>query len=266
MHLPHKQSDLMTDLAAKLRGLTELLCAELDSTGDAFFVNQSIDLFVSQPQAQVLLLLEGQVEYRIKGKLIMCFDAGDLLGLPRLLNLPSGVYSCSSFTKLLPIDRDVLMARVNSELKFQRHWAHYLLCNQSFYEQALAQEMRSEFQPSAGFLHFRAGETIIHQGQTADRVYTLLEGNADALRDGIKVGEVNANEIFGALAVFTRQPRMASVVACSDCTVLAVRKEEFIDLIEHQPQVCMGLIEEMATKINQLNSHILSLSTSAQVG
>lgn len=263
MHLPQKQSDVMIDLAVKLRGLTELLCADLDSVGDAFFIDQSTDLFASQPQTQLLLLLEGQVEYHLKGKVVMCFDAGDILGLPRALNLPTGTYTCSSFTKLLPIDRDVLMARVNSELRFQRHWAHYLLCNHSFYEQALAQEMRSEFQPSAGFLHFRASETIIHQGQTADRVYTLLEGNADALRDGVKVGEVNANEIFGALAVFTRQPRMASVVARSDCTVLAVRKEEFIDLIEHQPQVCMGLIEEMATKINQLNSQILSLSASA---
>lgn len=265
MHLPHKQSDLITDLAVKLRGLTEILCAELESASDAFFTNHSTDLFVAQPQSQLLLLLEGVVEYHVKGKVVMCFDAGDILGLPRSLNLPTGTYTCTSFTKLLPIERDVLMAHVNSDLKFQRHWAHYLLCNHSFYEQALAQEMRTEFQPSAGFLHFRSGETIIHQGHTADRVYTLLEGQADALCDGVKVGEVHANEIFGALAVFTRQPRMASVVARSDCTVLAVRKEEFISLIEHQPQVCMGLIEEMATKINQLNSQILALSASAPV-
>ena len=108
-------------------------------------------------------------------------------------------------------------------------------------------------------MHYQAGETIIHQGDTADRVYTLLEGSADALCDGVKVGEVHPNEIFGALAVFTRQPRMASVVATSDCTLLAVRKEEFIELIEHQPQICLGLIEEMAAKINQLNGQLRDL-------
>src|SRR5690625_7337213 len=79
-------------------------------------------------------------------------------------------------------------------------------------------------------MHFSAGETIIAQGAEADRVFTLLEGKAEALRDGVKVGEVHADEIFGALAVFTRQRRMASVVAISDCTVLAVPKDEFIDL------------------------------------
>src|SRR5690606_4208817 len=107
---------------------------------------------------------------------------------------------------------------------------------------------------------FRSGETIIQQGTMADRVYTLLEGTADALCDGVKVGEIHADEIFGALAVFTRQERIASVVASRDCTVLAVRKEEFIDLIDHQPQICVSLIEEMAAKINQLNTQLLHLS------
>jgi CRP-like cAMP-binding protein len=39
--------------------------------------------------------------------------------------------------------------------------------------------------------------------------------------------------------------------------VLAVRQEEFVDLIDHQPQICMELIEEMAAKINQLNGQLL---------
>ena len=36
---------------------------------------------------------------------------------------------------------------------------------------------------------------------------------------------------------------------------------EFIALIEHQPQICLGLIEEMAAKINQLNSQLLQLKS-----
>src|SRR5690606_30077103 len=124
-------------------------------------------------------------------------------------------------------------------------WTRHLVCLFCYYREALAQEIRAEFQPSAGFKHFNAGETIIQQGAEADQVYTLLEGSADALRDGVKVGEIHADEIFGALAVFTRQKRIASVVATTDCTVLAVRKEEFVDLIEVQPHICMGLIEEM---------------------
>lgn len=110
-----------------------------------------------------------------------------------------------------------------------------------------------------GFLDFAKGDTIITQGDEADLVYTLIEGSADAVCDGIKVGEIHQNEIFGALAVFTRQPRIASVVASSDCTVMTVGKEDFIRLIYEQPQLSVGLIEEMAAKINHLNNQLLAL-------
>jgi CRP/FNR family transcriptional regulator, cyclic AMP receptor protein len=262
MHLPNKQSDLMTDLAGKLRSLADLLCDQLAPTADIFSISESSDLFAELPPTQFLRIIEGQVEYSIKGKLVMCFEEGDLLGLPRTLNLPQGQYSCNQSIRVEPFERDGLLAHANSELKLQRTWAHFLLCNASFHEQALAQELRTEFQPAAGFLHFSTGEVIIKQGDIADRVYTLLEGSANAECDGIKVGEIHANEIFGALAVFTRQERIASVVATSDCTVLAVRKEEFIELIDHQPQICLGLIEEMASKINQLNNQLLQHKSS----
>jgi len=259
MHLPTKQSDLMSELAAKLRSLTELLCAPVTPADDPVVIEASSDIFADISPTRALRIVEGQVDYYLHNKLVMHFEAGDLLGLPGTLNLPQGQFSCDRQVTLLAYERDALVEHANSDLKSQRNWAYMLLCSISYYEQALTQELRTEFHPTAGFLHYRAGETIINQGDVADRVYTLLEGNADAVCDEVKVGEINANEIFGALAVFTRQPRMASVVASSDCTVLAVRKEEFISLIEHQPQICMGLIEEMAAKINQLNNQLLQL-------
>jgi CRP/FNR family transcriptional regulator, cyclic AMP receptor protein len=259
MHLPTKQSDLMSDLAAKLRGLTELLCAQVAPAESPLVVDATGDILADSSPTRLLRITEGQVDYHLHGKLVMHFDEGDLIGLPRSLNLPCGQFSCKGPVSFMAYERDELVTQANSDLKSQRNWSYFLLCNISYLEQALTQELRTEFQPAAGFLHFSAGETIITQGDIADRVYTLLEGSADAICDTIKVGEIHANEIFGALAVFTRQPRMASVVATSDCTVLAVRKEEFIALIEHQPQICLGLIEEMAAKINQLNNQLLQL-------
>ena len=261
MYLPTKQSDLMSELAAKLRSLTELLCAQVAPADTPFAVEPNSDIFADIAPTSILLIVEGQVDYYLHNKLVMHFEEGDLLGLPRSLNLPQGQFSCTGPLTLVAYERDALVAQANSDLKSQRNWAYLLLSYISYYEQALSQELRTEFQPSAGFLHFHAGETIINQGDIADRVYTLLEGAADAVCDGIKVGEIHPDEIFGALAVFTRQPRMASVIASSDCTVLAVRKEEFITLIEHQPQICLGLIEEMAAKINQLNNQLLQVKS-----
>jgi CRP/FNR family transcriptional regulator, cyclic AMP receptor protein len=258
MHLPTKQSELITDLAIKCRGLTDVLLENLLPCAPLVLLNQSADIFAEQAATRLFRVNEGQIFYRVRHKVITVFETGDLIGLARTLNIDDGVFSCNSAVVLQPFERDDLVTHVNAHVKLQKQWAFYLICNLHFYQQALAQEIRAEFQPYAGFLHFNAGDVIIQQGDIADKVYTLLEGSAVAVCDGVKVGEVNANEIFGALAVFTHQPRNASVIATSLCMVLAIRKEEFIDLIDHQPQICLNLIEEMAEKINQLNNQLLA--------
>src|SRR5690606_22951297 len=174
MHLPNKQSDTITDLAVKLRGLTEILLAPLSPTGEPVKEERSTDLFVGRPSRVLLYIAEGEVEYRVHGKVITYFEQGDLIGLPRSLALPDGQFTCTAPVVLVPYDRDALVDQVNGDPQLQKHWAYYLLCQLSFYQQALAQEIREEFQPAAGFLYYRAGETIIQQGTLADKVYTLL--------------------------------------------------------------------------------------------
>mgnify|MGYP006431667265 CR=1 FL=1 len=256
MQLPKKQSDAITDCAARLKELAETLLKPLDPSGPARQLPPSRDLLAEQPPKQVCLLQSGQVDFCQDGRVISCHQPGDLLGLSRQLLAQEGRYRNEAPVTLIPYDRDQLWRQAPSNALLD-----YLVHTIAFYRQALAQEMQPAFEPNAGFMSFAAGETIIHQGAQADRVYTLLEGRAEALRDGMKVGDIEPQEIFGALAVFTRQSRMASVAAVTDCSVLAVRKEDFSDLIEQQPHICLKLIEEMADKINQLNGQLLGLQT-----
>lgn len=258
MHLPENQPDHLAELTLKLRGLTELLVQGV-ATGSPIHHAHTADVFADLPANQLLLITEGKVQLERQGKVLLEFEAGDLLGLSRSLQLPEGKLVADQ-AGFLPIQRDDLLTRVNASQALQQHWAHYLICLCTYFREAFALEKRSNFQPSTGFMSFSTGETIIAQGEAANCVYTLLEGSAVAMRDGVKVGDIHTDEIFGAMAVFTRQPRNATVVATSDCSVMAVRKEDFIDLVEHQPQICLSLIEEMAEKINQLNQQVAARS------
>lgn len=259
MQLPTHELEALTELGQKLQSITRSLMDDFHPVSTPVAVPASPQLFASANPATVYFIQDGQINCEMNGKRIVIFEKGDLIGLHRMLNLPSGKFSAEDTVTVLPIERDDLIRHVNSTDSLQKLWSYYLVALSSWYQLALSQEIRKEFQPSAGFLHFSAGETIIHQGDEADLVYTLLEGSADVFCDGIKVGQILSDEIFGALAVFTGQKRMASVVARTASTVLTVRKEEFIELVEHQPHICIGLIEEMAEKIKQLNHQISSL-------
>lgn len=111
---------------------------------------------------------------------------------------------------------------------------------------------------------YQAGDTIIQQGDSADYVYTLTQGHAEAYQAGVKVGDIYAGEIFGALAAFTDSKRNATVKATKACTVETVHKDNFLSLVEEQPQLCVKLISDMARLISDLNESILLLSASLE--
>lgn len=79
MHLPTKQSDSITDVAVKSRSLTELFLQNLLPNGKPIEISVSNDLFDGQPNTRLFLIAEGQVYYRVRGKLVAIFEEGDLI-------------------------------------------------------------------------------------------------------------------------------------------------------------------------------------------
>jgi len=261
MQLPNQQaySDTLSILAGALQTQAAELIKGIAPAGDIITIGGTDDFLANQPEGQVFFIKSGQLQCTQHDKLVYIAEAGDMVGLFRVQNLPDGQFSCEDMVELVPYRFADIQTFCQQNTGAQQTLIQYLFGYSCFFNQALAYEMPKQFKPATGFLQFDEGDVIINQGEQAECVYTLLEGSAIVTHDGYKVGEINAEEIFGAMALFTGQPRNATVTATSSCCVLAVRKDEFLDLVSHQPQVCMGLIEEMADKINQLNRQVFTL-------
>ncbi|NQD38918.1 cyclic nucleotide-binding domain-containing protein [Permianibacter sp. IMCC34836] len=116
-----------------------------------------------------------------------------------------------------------------------------------------------EERPQPGFRRFADGEAIITQGDEAEYVYTILEGVADVSVDGVNVGVINEEEIFGAMAVLTGQRRAATVRARGTCSVMMVARDEFASLVNTHPQLFINLLRDMTRTIVSLNERVVSL-------
>jgi CRP-like cAMP-binding protein len=259
MQLPNQQPDALAALASELKTQATVLVNSIDADGEVVRLVSDEDIFAGQDSDRLFLVKSGQVQCKQQGKLVYLAEPGDLIGLFRTHHLAEGLFECEAMVELVPYRFSRLQEHCLQNQDSQQRWTQFLFCLSCYFNQALAHEMPKQFKPATGFLQFERGDVIINQGEQAECVYTLLEGSADVTHDGVKVGEIEADEIFGAMALFTKQPRNATVTATSSCSVLAVRKDEFLDLVSHQPQVCMGLIEEMADKINQLNRQVFTL-------
>lgn len=102
----------------------------------------------------------------------------------------------------------------------------------------------------------RAGEHIVTEGVTSDRVYALLEGHADVFSGGERVGEVKADEAVGVIGALCGIPRIATVTASVDCMVMSLSKDDFVDLLSLRPQMVIKLIEDFARVISASNNEL----------
>jgi CRP/FNR family cyclic AMP-dependent transcriptional regulator len=261
MYLPDDHDPQLRRLAGQLNLLGREALKDLPADGDPIYLDSTSDLLANQPPARLFRIKAGQLNLLHDGKVIAVIEPDDLVGLSRAFQLPEGPLQSEGPVEVVPYQREALLRHILSSEALNRTWTSYLIYLGAFFRCYLARSLPFHVKPATGFLDFEEGEIIIQQDDHADCVYTLLEGSAEAIHNGIKVGEIHAREIFGAMAVFTGQKRSATVKATSDCSVLAVRKEDFLDLVVHQPQLCLDLVEEMAGKINQLNGKLLQLQT-----
>lgn len=127
---------------------------------------------------------------------------------------------------------------------------------------AMATTMPRETALDPDVKSFVDGDVIIREGDTGTDVYSMVNGTADVSVKGVMVGQVGRDEIFGTIAAVSGTTRSATVTATSDCTVLVVSKEKFVELMHTKPSAVKKLIEDMSRLIVSLNSRVVGAELS----
>lgn len=104
------------------------------------------------------------------------------------------------------------------------------------------------------FKKFSTGDIIIHEADTNDLVYFILQGRVKVTNFSEKGREVWHNELvegqtFGELAALTGQKRIASVIAICATKVALLTRDEFFALIHHDANVAIWVMEELASRL-----------------
>ncbi len=88
--------------------------------------------------------------------------------------------------------------------------------------------------------HFEPGETIFRQGDWGDRVYIIVKGEVEVVREEPGRGEIllaklGPTEYFGEMALISNALRMATVRTLTSVDVLTVERGAFVSLLAHLP-------------------------------
>jgi CRP-like cAMP-binding protein len=99
--------------------------------------------------------------------------------------------------------------------------------------------------------HFSAGQPIFVEGDTADGMYAVLEGEVEIVMDGKLRETVQAGGFFGELALLDDHPRSATAMARTDCKIAVVHARRFESLVQQTPFFALQIMRVMAERLRR---------------
>ncbi|MDH5485565.1 MAG: cyclic nucleotide-binding domain-containing protein [Gammaproteobacteria bacterium] len=207
------------------------------------------------------LLKDGILKEFYNDNLVINHEAGDLVGIQCLIN-NNHTHTITDFAVIVDeYDIRDFLAYIAADSDRLFDWNHYLASLIQSFQLIICDYKKDEVIFHPEIRQYEKAHEIIAQGATDNEVYTLITGSAEVIVDGIAVGEIKRDEIFGAIAALTGTARTAQVVALSDCTVLVVPADKFHSLLSSRPETVTKLIEDMARSIVSGNEQIVNLSS-----
>jgi hypothetical protein len=120
---------------------------------------------------------------------------------------------------------------------------------------ALSPAVLRELFGAADHHSFDAGQALITQGEPADGLLILLSGTAHALlrtdEGSHRIGSFAAGDVVGEMALVTREPRSASVIADSRVRALRVPAPAFDRLASRHFELGVLLTQLIADRLGQ---------------
>ncbi len=93
------------------------------------------------------------------------------------------------------------------------------------------------------------GKEMTKEGRPGREFFVLLDGKADVKRNGRRINTLGEGDFFGEIALVSRAPRTATVVATTPVHALVITDRSFRRLLEHSPQIQAKVLEALAERL-----------------
>jgi NTE family protein len=106
------------------------------------------------------------------------------------------------------------------------------------------------------WIEITGGKTLFREGDTGDSFYCVISGRLKSFvytEGGIEthIGDVVRGETVGEMAIFTGEPRMATVIAARDSVLIQLLKTDFEDLVSIYPQISMAMSRNIIQRLKK---------------
>jgi CRP/FNR family cyclic AMP-dependent transcriptional regulator len=101
---------------------------------------------------------------------------------------------------------------------------------------------------------FVAGDIIFREGEAADELFVVKEGQVEIRRNGRVLENLGENDLFGEMALIDGAPRSASAVACTAVELIPITEKQFLYLVDEVPFFALTVMRVLARRLRSQNS------------
>jgi signal-transduction protein with cAMP-binding, CBS, and nucleotidyltransferase domain len=97
--------------------------------------------------------------------------------------------------------------------------------------------------------NFNRDQPIFRQGDPGDSICMLLEGQVEVVRDGSVINRLGPGDICGEVAVLSRAPRTAGVVAASPVKTLMLGADRFRRIVRENGDIGLAVVQVLSERL-----------------
>jgi CRP-like cAMP-binding protein len=98
-----------------------------------------------------------------------------------------------------------------------------------------------------------AGQHLVREGFSAEAFYIVLDGEA-VVTGTPAISRLGAGDFCGELGLLDGSPRSASVIAATDVVAVRLPRKEFLELVDHRPEIARALLADLAARVRRLET------------
>ena len=102
------------------------------------------------------------------------------------------------------------------------------------------------------FRDYPVGATLCVQGESADRFFVVLDGRAEARRDGSILRAMGPGDFFGEIALIDRGPRTATVTSTAPLRCFVIASEQFRDVLGQNAGIAVRILDGVTQRLRAM--------------